>query len=95
MIQGDPIAYLAQGYFHQDYDLEAETPIQVVAEFRRSEPVAVVDSLRVAVRRVLIEAKSHDELIAVWLERAQASYDPRDDGIEICDWFRMVERALL
>ncbi|WP_103502932.1 contact-dependent growth inhibition system immunity protein [Streptomyces sp. SM14] len=89
------IQYLAQAYFHQDYDLEAEEPIQVLAEFRDGEPPEVVEELRDAMERVLSSGVSEEELAALWLDRAGASYDPRHDGTEMSLWFRQMIEALL
>lgn len=83
----EPIRYLAQAYFHQDYDLEAETPVLVLESFRDMESTDNVDALRIAIQELISSGKSEDELAELWIEQARASYDPRDDGIEMSEWF--------
>lgn len=90
----ESITHLAQAYFHQDYDLESGTPIQVLESFRRDEPAEEVDSLRRAIEEVRASGKSEDELAALWISQARASYDPRDDGIEMSRWFEIITEAL-
>ncbi|GGY13399.1 contact-dependent growth inhibition system immunity protein [Streptomyces minutiscleroticus] len=91
----EKIQYLAQAYFHQDYDLEAEEPIQILTEFRDGEPPEVVEELRGAMERVLSSGVCEEELAALWLDRAGACYDPRQDGIEMSVWFRQMIDALV
>ncbi|MEU6882925.1 contact-dependent growth inhibition system immunity protein [Streptomyces sp. NPDC046712] len=90
----EPIVYLAGAYFHQDYDLESGTPVQVVESFRRDESEERVDILRRAIEGVLAAGMSENELAALWIDQAGASYDPRDDGLEVSRWFLMVTEAL-
>ncbi|MFB1044434.1 contact-dependent growth inhibition system immunity protein [Streptomyces chrestomyceticus] len=91
----EKLQYLAQAYFHQDYDLEAEEPIQVLAEFRDCEPSEVVEEARGTMERVVTSGMREEELAALWLDRAGACYDPRQDGIEMSVWFRQMVDALL
>jgi hypothetical protein len=90
----EEIGRLAGSYFHQDYDLEYETPRQALEDFRDSEPPEDVRALRDAVRELVASGRSEDELADLWLEEAQASYDPRDDGFEMSGWFRLIQEAL-
>ncbi|MFE7558493.1 contact-dependent growth inhibition system immunity protein [Kitasatospora sp. NPDC057500] len=91
----EKLQYLAQAYFHQDYDLEAEEPIQILTEFRDGEPPEVVEELRNSMERVLSSGAREEELAALWLDRAGACYDPRQDGLEMSVWFRQMIDALL
>ncbi|WP_338932159.1 contact-dependent growth inhibition system immunity protein [Streptomyces netropsis] len=84
------IQYMAQAHFHQDYDLDADDPIHIVDKFRQQESRETVDALRRALEVTLATGASESDLADSWLERAGASYDPRDDGFEISAWLRDV-----
>jgi CdiI immunity protein len=86
--------YLAQAYFHQDYDLEAEEPIRILTEFRRVEPPQTVEELRASLDWAVASETGEDGLAEVWLETAGASYDPRQDGIAMSTWFHRMIDAL-
>ncbi|QEO14967.1 hypothetical protein FLP10_11465 [Agromyces intestinalis] len=88
------LVYLARAYFHQDYDLEAPTPIDVVHTFRDDEPPADVELLKEELRSVVASHPSEDELALLWLKEADAAYDPRDDGLTMTEWFRQMLGAL-
>ncbi|MEV5982093.1 contact-dependent growth inhibition system immunity protein [Streptomyces sp. NPDC052114] len=93
-MKADSMRYLAQAYFHQDYDLEAEEPIQILTEFRQVEPPEVVEELRASLEQILASGMGEGGLAEVWLETAGASYDPRQDGIAMSLWFHQVIDAL-
>lgn len=84
----DPIAYLAKAYFHQDFDLEASTPTLVLEAFKEAESPENVAELRASFEGIISAGKSEEEIASLLLEEAQASYDPRGDGISLSDWFR-------
>lgn len=88
------IRYLAQAYFHQDFDLDADTPIGIVRNFRTSERPATVAALRRAIQSVLEEVTGETHLTALWLNEAGSDYDPRDDGISTSEWFRQMLEEL-
>lgn len=86
--------YLAQCYFHQDYDLEADSPIGVIRKFRTAESGERVAALRTAVRVILDSGAPEETMAAIWLTGAGASYDPRSDGITVSQWFRTIVAEL-
>ncbi|RLU99300.1 hypothetical protein CTZ27_15260 [Streptomyces griseocarneus] len=88
------LLYVAQGYFHQDCDLEADEPIGVVDNFREEEDPGTVDQLRHAIESALMSGISESELAYLWLEKAGAMYDLRDDGLEIAAWLRLMVEHL-
>ncbi|MEW2086893.1 contact-dependent growth inhibition system immunity protein [Streptomyces sp. NPDC005283] len=90
----DQIRYLAQAYFHPDYDLEAEEPISILTAFRKNEPAEVVVELRAAMEEVISSGVGEDGLAEIWLDEAGASYDPRENGIEMSLWFRRMIDSL-
>ncbi|MFD7023412.1 contact-dependent growth inhibition system immunity protein [Promicromonospora sukumoe] len=88
------IRYLASTYFHADYDLEAESPLGVVAKYSRAESDSTVYGLRREIVRVLSEGGNEDDLAAVWLKDGHAAYDPRSDGLAFREWFTQIVAVL-
>ncbi|MGV9774303.1 contact-dependent growth inhibition system immunity protein [Streptosporangium sp. NPDC003464] len=63
----EKLQYLAQAYLRQDYDLEAEKPLQILMEFRGSELPEMVAKLRSAMERMLSSgAGSVGEYLGGW-----------------------------
>jgi hypothetical protein len=81
------LKHLAQAYFHQDFDLDAPTPLDVVRLFVGGEPPAAVDELASDIESVLDSPMSDMEMRALWIDEYDASYDPLTDGIEYRRWF--------
>ncbi|MFC9279038.1 contact-dependent growth inhibition system immunity protein [Streptomyces collinus] len=90
----EPLKALAMAYFHQDYDLEYETPIDAVNDYREVKPPDSVNALREAIRSLLDAGASEQKLAELWLDDGYAYYDPRSDGITMTDWFRTMLNAL-
>ncbi|KMS88039.1 MULTISPECIES: contact-dependent growth inhibition system immunity protein [Streptomyces] len=89
------ITYLASSYFHQDYDLEADSPLGVVELFRESEEPATAQALAAEITTLLASPDAtEDRLAEIWLDEAQAAYDPRRDGVSVRDWLSQVAGAL-
>ncbi|MEU5465905.1 contact-dependent growth inhibition system immunity protein [Streptomyces althioticus] len=85
---------LAQAYFHQDYDLEADTPLEVVALFRRAVGPEKAGELRDEIASLLFTVADDGDVAQVWLEQAGAFYDPRLDGVTPREWLRQVAAEL-
>ncbi|MFJ5273779.1 contact-dependent growth inhibition system immunity protein [Streptomyces sp. NPDC088358] len=85
---------LTSAYFHQDYDLEYDTPIEAVNDYREVNPPDSVNALREAIRSLLDAGTSEQKLAELWLEEGNAYYDPRDDSMTMTDWFRTMLQAL-
>ncbi|CAL9648852.1 contact-dependent growth inhibition system immunity protein [Streptomyces sp. enrichment culture] len=84
----------AQTYFHQDFALEADEPIAIVAHFRRAASLERTQELRAEVLSIL-DAVTDDEAVArIWLKEAGAYYDPRPDGITPRNWLRRIAAEL-
>jgi len=81
------LMHLAQAYFHQDFDLEAPTPLDVIRLFRTGEPPAAVDELVSDLESVLDSSMTDREMRELWINEYGASYDPLADGIEYRRWF--------
>jgi len=72
----DRLQYLAHLYFHQDWDLEASTPIDALRNYRREEPIENVQTLRDELMQVLAPNPDEAQLAEAW-SRAGADWDPR------------------
>ncbi|MFE5894823.1 contact-dependent growth inhibition system immunity protein [Streptomyces sp. NPDC056462] len=88
------ISYLAQSYFHQDFDLEAETPLGVVQVFRDGESADTVEALRAEIVALLESEPTEEALANIWLDEAGAEYDPRFEGVTLRDWLRSMAETL-
>lgn len=86
--------HLAQAYFHQDFDLDAPTPIDVVRLFATSEPPAARHELISDLDSVLGSSMTESEMRELWIDEYGASYDPLADGIEYRRWFADVLSVL-
>jgi hypothetical protein len=87
-MNSDQITNFLSGYFHEDWEVEAETDADVVALLQRSgipslSVVALADELEaVATER---ESEASDE----WLLKAHGCYyQPSADGLSGSDWLR-------
>ncbi|WP_326844182.1 contact-dependent growth inhibition system immunity protein (plasmid) [Streptomyces sp. NBC_01558] len=90
----EPLENLASAYFNQDYDLDYDTPIEAVTDYKEVNPPESVDTLREAIRSLLDADTSEQKLAEVWLEEGNAYYDPRSDGVTMTDWFRTMLETL-
>ncbi|MEU8473059.1 contact-dependent growth inhibition system immunity protein [Streptomyces sp. NPDC029006] len=90
----EAVAHLAGAYFHQDHDLEYDSPTEALEDYRDVHPADAVGALRVAIQGLLTSGTSEKELADLWLDEGGACYDPRDDGISVTDWFHTMLAAL-
>jgi len=86
------LAGLAE-HFHQDYDLDADTPLGVIDfafEGQDEQKPAVVAELDA------LFAAGMDEVVAhrIWLFEGWASYDPARDGLTCLEWLKQVRDHL-
>jgi hypothetical protein len=81
------LMHLAQAYFHQDFDLEAPTPLDIVDLFVAGEPQAAVDELVSDLRSLMDSAMTNADMRGLWINDYGASYDPMAEGIEYRRWF--------
>ena len=83
-----PLSTLAGAYFHQDVDLEAPTPDDVVLDYARGSSPNARDGLVREITALLAEQPSEAELEDLWITRYHASLDPvRSLGMSYRDWF--------
>jgi hypothetical protein len=78
----DTLFYLAETYFHQDWDLNAPTPLGVVEAFRDREADGTVQGLRSDLEGLLAADPTEDSLRVLWLKRGRADWNPTTDGWE-------------
>jgi hypothetical protein len=88
------LAYLAQSYFHQDFQDEADEPIEVVERFRDLEPAEVAEALRSEIVTLLESGATEEDLSGIWLGDAGAYYDPAYDEISMREWLLSIVAAL-
>jgi hypothetical protein len=88
------LMHLAQAYFHQDFDLEAPTPLDVVRLFATGEPPAAVDELVSDLESLLDSSMTDSEMRELWIGEYGAAYDPLADGIEYRRWFANIRDVL-
>lgn len=89
------LTYLATAYFHPDWDVEASTPLGVLANFVRDEPPEDVATLRDELAQVLAAGPNEHELGEIWLRRHRALWDPVGNGwSSYAEWFEAMLGAL-
>jgi hypothetical protein len=87
------LRYLAEAYFHQDYALDATTPLDLIREFRSSEPASDVAQLITDIKSFVTRDES--AMRDAWLHDFGASYEPdRRDGMTYREWFERVLEIL-
>lgn len=85
---------LAEGYFHQDYDLDYGDPDSVVIGFAEGECGAAARELTLEIDTLLASPMTEAQFGALWIETFLASYDPTRHGLTYRAWFAHV-RGLL
>ena len=88
------LIHLAQAYFHQDYDLEAPTPLDVLRSFQEGESPGAVAELISDIESMLASSMNEGEMRDLWIKEYGASYDPLTDGMEYRRWFADILRVL-
>ena len=88
------LEHLAQAYFHQDYDLEFETPDAVAVAFAENEGGAALNELTFEIDALLAGPLDEEQLGDLWVKNLGASYDPTADGRTYRDWFGHMRNLL-
>lgn len=89
----DQLRKLAEAYFHQDYDLEASSPLGVIRLFRDQESKGAVAELESDIE-TLVRSHTEQQIDDLWAETWYAAYDPGDDGMSYREWFERVLEVL-
>jgi hypothetical protein len=89
------LKYIAETYFHQDYDLEADSPAEVVELFRETESPEMAATLSGELEELTESPDLTEERLAeLWLEEYGAYYDPRAAGMSVRDWLNLMAEKL-
>jgi hypothetical protein len=89
------LQHLAGAYFHQDYELDSESPDAVIDLFVRGEGAASAAELAWEIDRLLNSPLTEREISDLWVSAWGASYDPRDGGQDLRIWVSAVRNRLL
>jgi hypothetical protein len=81
------LAYVARAYFHEDWDFDDPTPLDVVRSFKRNANSEELAGLVSDLKSVLGSNMREDDLWQLWIEEYKASYDPRMEGNTYRGWF--------
>ncbi len=89
--------YLTQffsSYFHQDWPLEADTPSDVVNNYRSSEPPANIEAASQELSKLLEMPIATADLEAFILDELGCYYDPTSDNQTVREWLELVQESL-
>jgi hypothetical protein len=86
--------YIAQGYFHQDYDSEADTALDVVRKFRDDEAAGTTDALVAEIKTILDPGLTEDQIREIWMDDCHACYAPTVEGISYRSWLEAMLNTL-
>ncbi len=81
-------------YFHQDWPLEAETPSDVVNNYRSSEPPASIEAASQELSKLLKMPIAPADLEAFILDELGCYYDPTSDNQTVREWLESVQKSL-
>jgi hypothetical protein len=88
------LQHLAGAYFHQDYELDSESPDAVIDLFVRGEGEAAAAELAAEIDRLLNSPLTDRDIFDLWVSAWGASYDPRDGGQDMRVWLTAVHDRL-
>lgn len=89
--------YLTQffsSYFHQDWPLEADTPSDVVNNYRSSEPRPSVEAASQELSKLLKMPIAPADLEAFILDELGCYYDPQSENQTVRQWLESVQKSL-
>ena len=89
----DQLVQFFSGYFHEDWDLDADTPEAVVAMYVDAAP-ASTQPLAKAIRRLLATPSTDKELSDHLFTDLGCYYDPEADGLTTRAWLLSVAQQL-
>jgi hypothetical protein len=84
------LTYLAQAYFHQDYDLEAPAPSRIIANFADTEEPGATRELAAEIKTILNSDMTETQISDLWVTALQASYEPAHDGLTTRAWLTTI-----
>ena len=81
-------------YFHQDWPLEADTPSDVVNNYRSSEPPESIEAASQELSKLLEMLIAPADLEAFILDELGCYYDPISDNQTVREWLKSVQKSL-
>jgi hypothetical protein len=81
-------------YFHQDWDLDSETPAEVTALYIRDSTHDQINLLRSAILRLIDSDFDNAELERSLLRDFDCFYLPSGTGETVREWLRSIVRVL-
>ncbi|MEG3899734.1 MULTISPECIES: contact-dependent growth inhibition system immunity protein [unclassified Microcoleus] len=81
-------------YFHQDWPLEAETPSDVVEDYRNSEPPESIEAASQELGKLLKMPTAPADLEAFILDELGCYYDPKSENQTVREWLEAVQKSL-
>ncbi|MEG4090846.1 contact-dependent growth inhibition system immunity protein [Microcoleus sp. Pol12B4] len=81
-------------YFHQDWSLEADTPSDVVNNYRSSEPPESVEAASQELSQLLEIPIAAADLEAFILDELGCYYDPQSENQTVREWLESVQKSL-
>ncbi|MEG3910391.1 contact-dependent growth inhibition system immunity protein [Microcoleus sp. w2-18bC1] len=93
----DQFPHLTQffsSYFHQDWLLEADTPSDVVNNYRSSEPRPSVEAASQELSKLLEMPIAPADLEAFILDELGCYYDPQSENKTVREWLESVQKSL-
>ena len=89
------LSYLGHSYFHEDYDVEASSPLGVVEKFVDNEIVEYPLMLLAELDGLKKKGITEEEARNLWLVECGAYYEPDvHDGLTYLDWFDQIRDLL-
>jgi CdiI immunity protein len=88
------LGYLVSCYFHEDYDCEASSPLEVVESFAIKEIPEYSRLLLGDLELLCSQGISEGEARDLWIDKLDAYYDPDRDGISYLQWLSDIRDLL-
>ncbi|MCC3452988.1 contact-dependent growth inhibition system immunity protein [Microcoleus sp. PH2017_08_TRC_O_A] len=82
-------------YFHQEWALEADTPSQVVNNYRNSEPPESIEAALQELGQLLEMPISEPDLETFVLDELGCYYDPQSKNQTVREWLESVQQSLI
>lgn len=83
------------GYFHEDWEMDASRPDEVVSQFLKSKPdLSEIELIIDQINRYLKSAVDDLEVERGLFEKLGCYYLPSADGVSAADWLRRVALLL-
>ena len=81
-------------YFHQDWTLEANSPSEVVENYRNSESPESIEGALAELNKLLEMPIAEPDLETFILEELGCYYNPEADNQTVKEWLHLVQESL-